>query len=143
MSGKERIFPSVGKHLVIRLMPIHSPPRQPPHRSGPGSARTTVLCTSHDPSQGSPISTSMARIRSESSSTLASASPLVQYCINTCPAVDAVQSTTRYSGARSPISGVEKILEKRPARRETSIRWPDRFQGNYCIRMANGPASGI
>src|SRR5205807_4909506 len=72
---------------------------------------------------------------------LASVTCLVQYCINTCSAVDAAQTTIPLLPAHARQSAATRFLKKRPARRETSIRWPDRFQGNDRIRTANGPAS--
>jgi hypothetical protein len=36
----------------------------------------------------------------------------------------------------------QRILEEKAGQaRDDRFRWPDRFQGNDCIRMANGPAS--
>jgi hypothetical protein len=57
----------------------------------------------------------------ESSSALASVAHLVQYCINTCSAVDAAQ-VSRYSGARSPVSGNNDFRRKgRPGERHRSV----------------------
>jgi hypothetical protein len=54
----------------------------------------------------------------------------VQYCINTCSAVDAVQRTIPLPpGAQ--VAGERQIefLEEKAGQSETSIRWPDRFEG--------------
>jgi hypothetical protein len=47
-----------------------------------------------------------------SSSTLASVTRLVQYCVNTCSAVDAAQRTSRYS-RRTVASQRQQILEEK------------------------------
>jgi hypothetical protein len=63
-------------------------------------------------------------------SALADAAALVQYCINTCSAVDAVQRTIPLPpGAQ--VAGERQIefLEEKAGQSETSIRWPDRFEG--------------
>ncbi len=59
----------------------------------------------------------------ESTSALASVAPLVQYCINTCSAVDAVQRRFPATpGARSPVSGNKIFRRKgRPDERHRSV----------------------
>ena len=71
---------------------------------------------------------------------LASVTCLVQYCINTCSAVDAAQRTIPLLQAHGRQSAATRFEEKAGQARDNDPL-AGQVSGNERIRMANGPAS--
>jgi hypothetical protein len=58
------------------------------------------------------------------------------------PAVTSEPAQLPIPLAQGAGSAALDIRKKAGQAKRNQVRWPDRFEGNDCIRMENGPASG-